>query len=417
MGVLVASGGLLLAGVVVAPAAEAAKAPVRIKTIANVTVDAGATVRIKPRYVKSRRVKIRSAKVKVRRSSTWITRGARSVRLGPGTYRVTTQVSYRVKSKRSWSRTRTVRRTQTLRIVARARIVVPPAAEAVPNPVTTTPTPPPTPTPTLAPASIASTGSPCDSTSLVKANGSSWVCSFSEEFAGTSLDTTRWLPQETATSDYTVGGECHLGGTENVAVGGGVLSLTVRKEPQPFQCQTPSGSFTATHTGGMVSTWDRFTQARGRFEIRAAFPATTVPGHHSALWLYPESPEGAFPISGEIDIAEMYSQWWDRVIPFVHYLTSLLDPTVTNNWCMITNVSDFHTYTLEWTSTSLTIAYDGVPCVTHRINGLTDGLGASPFDKPFMLALTQGLGLGQNAFTGSTPEVGTTKVDYVRVWK
>ena len=41
-----------------------------------------------------------------------------------------------------------------------------------------------------------------------------------------------------------------------------------------------------------------------------------------------------------------------------------------------------------------------------------------PFDQPFMLSLTQALGIDSNAFVdGTTPLPATTTVDYVRIWK
>ena len=40
----------------------------------------------------------------------------------------------------------------------------------------------------------------------------------------------------------------------------------------------------------MVTTYNRFSQAYGRFEIRAKFPAATVQGLQSAFWLWPDNP-------------------------------------------------------------------------------------------------------------------------------
>ena len=73
---------------------------------------------------------------------------------------------------------------------------------------------------------------------------------------------------------------------------------------------------------------------------------------------------------------------------------------MTNNECMIPNLAAFHTYAVEWTTTSIKIIYDGRTCL------------------PFSIALTQALGVGTNEFDpGSTPLPATTQLDYVRVWK
>lgn len=249
---------------------------------------------------------------------------------------------------------------------------------------------------------------------VVKDNGSGWVCTFVDNFDGNKLDTSKWIAQQTYTSGYQNGGECFVNSPNNVSVSGGALYLTTRRETSSFQCQYPGGSYQTRYTSGMVSTYGRFAQTYGRFEIRAKFPAAKVAGLQSALWLWPVDPYkyGAWPGSGEIDIAEFYSQYADRVIPYLHYNSVSDDATLTNNYCMISNVSAFHSYVAEWTPTAITIKYDGQTCMSHTLSG-----GSQPFDQPFMVALTQALGQGSNAVTDSTPMPATTAVDYVRVWK
>lgn len=254
-------------------------------------------------------------------------------------------------------------------------------------------------------------------TDLAKGDGTSWRCSFDEEFDGTTLDPSRWIAQQTATSGYTSGlTACFVDSPDNVAVGGGVLSLTARREPAPFTCQDPNGAFTTSYTSGMVSTWDRFAQAYGRFEVRARVSAATAAGLQSALWLYPSDPAryGAWPLSGEIDIAEMFSRYPDRAVPYIHYAPASPDPNVTNTACLITDLAAFHTYAVEWTPTSIRIVYDGTTCLVDSWHPAAPLTGA----QPFMIVLTQALGIGGNAFDpATTPLPATTQVDYVRAWR
>ena len=251
-------------------------------------------------------------------------------------------------------------------------------------------------------------------TTIVKAGGSRWVCTFVDNFDGTRLDGSKWIAQQTLTSGYQNGGECFVDNPNNVSVSGGALYLTTRREASSFLCAYPGGGYLTRYTSGMVSTYGRFAQAYGRFEIRAKFPAAKVAGLQSALWLWPVDPNkyGAWPGSGEIDIAEFYSQYPDRVIPYLHYDSAADDTTLTNNYCMISDVSAFHSYVAEWTPTEITIKYDGQTCMSHTLSD-----GSKPFDQPFMVALTQALGQGSNAVTDSTPLPATTAVDFVRVWK
>jgi beta-glucanase (GH16 family) len=138
---------------------------------------------------------------------------------------------------------------------------------------------------------------------------------------------------------------------------------------------------------------------------------------HGALWLWPDNPlkYGPQPLSGEIDVAEVYSYYNDRAIPFIHYLTT--SPTVTNNNCVLT-VDDWHTYVAEWTPTTVTITYDGTVCIRHTIASML-AAPPKPFDHPFMVALTEGLGVAGNRIdTADPPELpATLEVDYVRVWR
>lgn len=253
---------------------------------------------------------------------------------------------------------------------------------------------------------------------ITKPDGSPWVCTFAEEFDGSALDRDTWVVQTTAASGFNRGGDCVMDSPDNVSVADGTLRLTTRKEA-PFECSSPQEDYTSEYTSGTVMTHGTFSQAFGRFEIRAKFPDVKVPGLQGALWLWPDDPGkyGPWPLSGEIDIAEWYSQYPDRVIPFIHYHgKNPYDPSVTNNYCVI-DASQFHTYTVVWTESKITITFDGHTCVDHTINPASPLSAPQPFDHPFMIALTQMLGVGANSVTDATPVPATTEVDYVRVWK
>ena len=276
------------------------------------------------------------------------------------------------------------------------------------------PAPPPPPPPT------------CPGGTLYKADGTAWTCTFDDEFSGTALDTTKWVVVTSATGAPINNGACYTTSPNNVSVSGGYLNLTVRQESAPLSCKLPLGRTASTpYTSGDVATYGKFSQTYGRFAVRASFPAATVAGLQASLWMYPNTNTyGAWPLSGELDIAEEYSRYADRVIPYLHYNydTATVDKTlntniVTNNYCMITDVNAFHEYAVEWTKTAITILFDGQVCMVDKpvALGLT---GMAPFDQPFYMILTQALGITGNAFVaGSTPLPATTRVDYVRAWK
>lgn len=255
---------------------------------------------------------------------------------------------------------------------------------------------------------------------VVKPDGTPWTCTFVDDFDASTLDASKWTPQLTATSGYHSGQECFVNTPGNIAVSGGELRLTLLKLKQAFVCDSTTGDYRTQYTSGMVSTHLKFTQAFGRFEFRVKFPGGTKPGVQSSLWMWPEKLDAAsWPYSGEIDVAEWYSKYPDRVIPYVHHWYDWLDRSnVTNNSCLVDDVANWHTYTLEWTESAIEIKYDDVTCIRTTAWANYRTLGYAPFDKPFMLAITQMMGIGNNKPSAWNPPTypATTTVDYVKVW-
>jgi beta-glucanase (GH16 family) len=251
--------------------------------------------------------------------------------------------------------------------------------------------------------------------------GAYWDCTFVDDFGGATLNASSWVPQRTDTSGYQNGPTaCFVDDPDNISVSDGTLKLTARQEPAPFTCQSPLGDYDTEYTSGMVSTYGEFSQTYGRFEVRAKVSDAQVPGLQSALWLWPDDPNhyGPWPASGEIDIAEMFSQYPDRAVPFIHYDDAGGNGGATNTSCLISNLDEFHTYAVEWTSSGIRVLYDGQTCLLHVWDPADPLVSPQPFDQPFLVILTQALGIGTNEFDpDTTPLPATTEVDYVRVWE
>jgi beta-glucanase (GH16 family) len=249
---------------------------------------------------------------------------------------------------------------------------------------------------------------------VTKASGEAWNCSFVDNFDGRSLDPNKWVAQNSSLSSFFVGQTCFVQG-QGYDVRNGSLLLTVKKQPSKFTCQTPWGTIESDYTGGAVSTYGKFSQAYGRFEARLAFPDFTGAGLHGGFWMNPQDKEyGAWPASGEIDVAEWFSGVPGKVYPSLHYSGRTQADTGWN--CTIAGTNNFHTYAVEWGPAKMDFIYDGKVCFTRSWSP-TNVAAPAPFDKPFVPSLLASAGQGANAPTSATPSQATTVVDYVKVWR
>lgn len=272
------------------------------------------------------------------------------------------------------------------------------------------------PSPSPSPSPTSSTPS-CGGTTLTKPDGTAWVCTFDDEFSATALDTTKWMPQTNFVSGTSAAYACYTASSSNINESGGSLNLTVRRETVPILCQDTAYGTSSYYSAGSVMTYHLFSQEYGRFEARIKTQATTVPGLQETFWLWPDDrydTSGTYwPASGEMDVAETYSQYPNLVIPFLHYTYNDNGgpiPGVNTAWNCASSRGSYHTYTLTWSSQTIEIDVDGLPCLINTS-------GDSAFQKRYIIALSALLGTGANALQSGTPLPATTNIDYVRVWK
>jgi len=249
-----------------------------------------------------------------------------------------------------------------------------------------------------------------------KPDGTSWACTFVDDFGGTSLDRTKWVPQTVfSTGDVLSGYACYDDDPSVVSVSDGTLNLSVRKNATALPCA--NGLPDTPYRAGMVSTHHLFSQQYGRFEARFRTTATTAPGLQESWWLWPDDRDPlaqlVWPLNGEIDIAETYSAYPDLGIPFLHYGSEDNGgpiPGTNTSWSCAAARGVFNTYTLEWTASRLEVFVNGRSCLVNTS-------GDSAFRKRYILNLTQALGTGADAVTAATTLPAVMNVDYVKVWK
>ncbi|MEZ0581095.1 family 16 glycosylhydrolase [Nocardioides sp. MH1] len=253
---------------------------------------------------------------------------------------------------------------------------------------------------------------------LAKPGGGTWTCTFVDEFDGDALDPDKWTTQDTARTGFRSDQTCYRG-AENVAVQDGDLVLEARDAGAEIDCDGPYGEFRTRYTGGLVGTRDHFSQTYGRFEVRAKFPTARTPGVHGGFWMYPvRLTYGRWPASGEIDVAEWWSNDPTLLLPTLHYRGRSFHAD--SGWhCRVDDPSEFHTYAVEWFPAVIRFAIDGTVCYTRTWRPTPPQALPQPFDKPFGMILNMGVGTvgGTNPVSGTTPLPATLTVDYAKAWR
>lgn len=259
---------------------------------------------------------------------------------------------------------------------------------------------------------------------ITKSDGTTWRCTFADHFGGRKLNSTHWSAFTTKNTGY-IAPECRVDSPDNISVHDGLLHLTIRKEAAPFYCESIVGGFVTQYTGGGVLSAKKFSQTYGRFETRAAFPATQQRGLHGAIWMWPESQRANYgQNSGEIDTAEHWTG--TRVVkPALHFRHppgwTSSDGTTTDDWvtkkCAVSHPEDFHTYAVEWTKETFTFIYDNQICLTVDWEPAAPLTKPQPFDEPFFLTMNvQFADTSRQLVLNDAPLPGTMKIDYVKAW-
>ncbi|MFM9025006.1 MAG: family 16 glycosylhydrolase [Planctomycetaceae bacterium] len=245
------------------------------------------------------------------------------------------------------------------------------------------------------------------------------VMTWRDEFAGSAIDRARWTFDIGTGADRGLTGwgnnelEYYTDRTQNASVADGMLRITALKENY-------AGS---AYTSARMTTRGLFSQAGGRFEIRAALPLGR--GLWPAIWMLPEAGAyGGWAASGEIDIMEARGQQATRVEGTIHYGGAW--PANTQSGSIYTfpvgqSISAFNTYALEWDIAPTPVMRWYVNDVIYGSQTTwwsSGGTYPAPFDRPFHLLLN--LAVGGN-YVGSpdssTPFPATMQVDYVRAYR
>jgi beta-glucanase (GH16 family) len=248
-----------------------------------------------------------------------------------------------------------------------------------------------------------------------KTSGKEWKLVWSDEFNGTGLpDTSKWTFDignwgwgNNELEYYTVNR------LENARQEDGNLIIEARKDDGVY----PWSSARLTTRGKESFLY-------GKIEFRAKVPAGR--GTWSAGWLLGDEykDELSWPYCGEIDVLENVGYEMDpktgngKTHASIHcgayYFKLGNQPTSIVD---VNNMTDeYHIYSIEWLSGSISILIDGKKYFDYHdgSNNLT-----WPFNKPQNLILNLAMGGGWGGAKGLDPEMKSAKfiIDYVRVYE
>jgi beta-glucanase (GH16 family) len=174
---------------------------------------------------------------------------------------------------------------------------------------------------------------------------------FAEECDGRAVDTGTWVSEWGV---YFGTDADFMHDMRQISMAGGNCVITAERK------STPSGRAWAS---GLMSTRNRFSQAYGRFEIRAKLPKGK--GLWPAFWLLPQA---TFHGPPEIDVLEAWTNPLgtepvdaSSVSAAVHYGSSYDPDLFETLWYKGTDFTqDFHTYAVDWRPGEITWYVDGV---------------------------------------------------------
>ena len=269
----------------------------------------------------------------------------------------------------------------------------------------------------------AASGGPLTATTplaLAPLEGAGWELVWADEFAGESLDRSKWTPEVSCWGGGNAERQCYTDRPENIAVEEGLLLLKARAEPftgparPPEIADMPNPQMRQPYTSGKVRTIGLHAWRYGRIEVRAKVPPGQ--GTWPAVWMMPQdNVYGAWPRSGEIDILEAANmgasctkceggRGENRTISALHFGDFAPANRLVDNRTALTDLAlpsdDFHVYSVEWGEGLIRFLVDDRLHLTvtadewDSASPLAKGNPAAPFDQPFYVMANLAVGGG-----------------------
>lgn len=232
--------------------------------------------------------------------------------------------------------------------------------------------------------------------------GPEWKLVWSDEFNGTSIDTSNWGYE----TGYKRNNEkqYYTNRSENARIEDGKLVIEARRENYNGYAYTSASLLTSGK-----KTWQY-----GRFELRGKIP--TPSGSWPAWWTLGVS--NPWPKNGEVDIMEFYRGMILANVAYQNPQGSIVWDSFTKNISTFSpNWSDeFHTWVMEWDSSSIKLYVDDQLLNTFNVSSADNG-SYNPFRQPHYMIVNLAIGGNNGGDPSNTSFPLKYYIDYVRVYQ
>jgi len=185
--------------------------------------------------------------------------------------------------------------------------------------------------------------------------------------------------------------------SENVKVESGFLKITAKK----------NGS---SYTSARLKSQGLRKFKYGKFEIKAKLPASK--GTWPAIWMLGSNfPDVGWPNSGEIDIMEQKGTDKNTVLSTLHYPGNFAGNGPSKGTSLSTSTTQFHVYSVDWSSSKIEFAIDGNVFHTFTNNSNT------PFNADFFFIFNIAMGGTLGGTVDANFTESSMEIDYIKVYQ
>ncbi|MCX6928016.1 MAG: glycoside hydrolase family 16 protein [Verrucomicrobia bacterium] len=229
-----------------------------------------------------------------------------------------------------------------------------------------------------------------------KAERPGWKLTFQDEFEGTALDLQKWNPKDPWGRERNNELQAYV--TNAFEVKDGMLKVRAEKQDAFYSGKQ------RVYTSGMMSTYRKFSQRYGRFEIRCRVPRGK--GMWPAFWLLPEPL--AWP--PEIDVLEVLGHEPNKLYCTHHFQDEQRKhKSDGGSWTGPDFSADFHEFAVEWSPQRIVWFVDGEEHFRSE--------KSIPHGKMYMLVNLAVGGDWPGAPDDKTRFPAALEVDYVRAYE